>query len=121
FNNVATSTLDEWIYYFKNSEIKEDFTAKGMEAVKTYLDFEKLTSEQKREYEKDIDKKLGWNSAIESAEKKGKAEGKAEGEKKKETEFVLNLHKDNISIEKIAEYANLSIEKVKEILKQKID
>ncbi|MDR2684084.1 MAG: Rpn family recombination-promoting nuclease/putative transposase, partial [Prevotellaceae bacterium] len=33
FNNVATSTLDEWIYYFKNSEIKEDFTAKGMEAV----------------------------------------------------------------------------------------
>ncbi|MDR2684695.1 MAG: hypothetical protein LBB53_04875, partial [Prevotellaceae bacterium] len=117
FNNVATSTLDEWIYYFKNSEIKEDFTAKGMEAVKTYLDFEKLTSEQKREYEKDIDKKLGWDSAIESAEKKGKAEG----EKKREAEFVFNLYKKDISIEQIADFTNLSIEKVKEILEQVID
>jgi len=26
----AKDTLDQWIYYLKNNEIKDDFTAKGM-------------------------------------------------------------------------------------------
>ena len=30
FNDVAKSTLDEWIYLFKNSAIKSDFKAKGI-------------------------------------------------------------------------------------------
>ena len=29
FNDLAKDTLDEWIYFLKNSEIKEEFSAKG--------------------------------------------------------------------------------------------
>ncbi len=28
FNDVATDTLDEWIYFLKNEEIKDGYTAK---------------------------------------------------------------------------------------------
>ncbi len=30
FDDVAKDTLDEWIYYLKNNEIKDNFTAKGI-------------------------------------------------------------------------------------------
>ena len=30
FNDIAKDTLDEWIYFLKNEEIKENFTAKGL-------------------------------------------------------------------------------------------
>jgi predicted transposase/invertase (TIGR01784 family) len=34
FNDVAKDTLDEWIYFLKNSEVKEGFKAKGSERSK---------------------------------------------------------------------------------------
>ena len=116
FDSVAKNTLDEWIYYFKNSEIKEGFTAKGMSEVKVHLDFEKLSPVEKRSYEKAIDIKLGWESAIDSAkleglfegEAKGRAEGEAKGEVKGKTEIALNMLKKGVSIEDIAELTGLS-------------
>jgi predicted transposase/invertase (TIGR01784 family) len=130
FNDVAKNTLDEWIYYFKNSEIREDFTAKGMREVKNHLDYEKLSSVEKRSYEKAIDIKLGWESAIDSAkleglfegEAKGRAEGRAEGEAKGraegeakgraegKTEIALNMLKKGLSIEDVAELTGLSLD-----------
>ena len=29
FNDIAKDTLDEWVYFLKNSEVKDDFKAKG--------------------------------------------------------------------------------------------
>lgn len=30
FNDIAKDSLDQWIYYFKNNEIKDEFTARGI-------------------------------------------------------------------------------------------
>ena len=38
FNNVATDTLDEWIYFLKNEAIKPHFKAKGLLEAKEALD-----------------------------------------------------------------------------------
>ena len=38
FNDVAKDTLDEWIYFLKNEEIKDDFHAKGLLEAKEKLD-----------------------------------------------------------------------------------
>jgi predicted transposase/invertase (TIGR01784 family) len=135
FDNIAKNTLDEWIYYFKNSEIKETFSAKGMKEVKSHLDFEKLTPEEKRRYEKSIDIKLGLESSIETAKMEGleegreeglaegieigKEEGREEGAKKKETEIILNLANNGFSAEQIAAFTDISVENVRNILKQK--
>ena len=34
FDDMAKDTLDEWIYFLKNEEIKEDFKAKGLKKAK---------------------------------------------------------------------------------------
>ena len=115
FDNVAQSTLDEWIYYLKNSEIKDNFTAKGMKEVREYLDFETLSPEEKRKYEKALDIKLGWESAIDTA----KEEGIEIGAREKEAEIVLNLSRHGFSAEQIVVFTNLSPETVTEILQQK--
>ena len=37
FDNKAKSKLDEWIYFFKNNEIKEEFTARGLKKAKVFI------------------------------------------------------------------------------------
>ena len=37
FNDIVNDTLDEWIYFFKNSEVLDEFRAKGMNEVREKL------------------------------------------------------------------------------------
>jgi len=50
FNNVAKNTLDQWIYFLKNEEIKDEFSAKGIKEAKEKLDIMKLTEEDRSGY-----------------------------------------------------------------------
>jgi hypothetical protein len=38
FNDTAKDTLDEWVYFLKNSEVKDEFKAKGLAEAKEVLD-----------------------------------------------------------------------------------
>jgi predicted transposase/invertase (TIGR01784 family) len=78
FDDVAKNTLDEWIYYLKNNRVKDNFTALGLDKVREILDYDSLSPAEQRSYDKAIDIKLGWDSAIESAKMEGKIEGEAE-------------------------------------------
>lgn len=44
--------LDEWIYFFKNAEIKTDFSAKGLKEASERLDEMKLNEKDAKEYKK---------------------------------------------------------------------
>ena len=46
----------------------------------------------------------------------GSAQGITQGIAQNCKEMVLNMHKDNLSLDLIAKYANLTIEEVKEII-----
>jgi predicted transposase/invertase (TIGR01784 family) len=50
FDKVAEDTLDEWIYFLKNSEVGEGFKAKGLAKAKERLAYEALSEEDKRRY-----------------------------------------------------------------------
>jgi len=52
FDDYAKSTLDEWIYYLKNDEIKDDFRAKGLAEAKEILKIDKLNDEDRRAYKR---------------------------------------------------------------------
>ncbi len=54
FNKIAENTLDEWIYFLKNSEVKDEFKAKGLDKAKERLLYERLTEEEKRIYDRAI-------------------------------------------------------------------
>ncbi len=52
FDDVAKNTLDEWIYFLKNEEIPESFTAKGLEEAKQLFDIMCMKKEERAEYER---------------------------------------------------------------------
>ena len=55
FNDVAKSTLDEWIYLFKNSAIKSEFTAKGIVKAGEILDIMKMSEVERQIYDRYLD------------------------------------------------------------------
>ena len=134
FNDVAKDTLDEWIYYLKNSTIKDDFKAQGMDKVRAILAYDQFSLEEQKRYDKDIDRKLGLDSMIKTAKmegedigiKKGEEIGMKKGEEigmKKGQEEVLKSHiiecnRIGLSLEQIQSITHVSIEKIIEILKQ---
>ncbi len=50
FNKIAENTLEEWIYFLKNSEVKEEFKAKGLSQAKEKMYYEQLSEEEKSTY-----------------------------------------------------------------------
>jgi predicted transposase/invertase (TIGR01784 family) len=52
FNEVAKDTLDEWIYFLKTAEIKDEFTAKGLKSASQKLDILKLEPADRKEYDR---------------------------------------------------------------------
>ena len=55
FDDIAKDTLDEWIYFFKNSEVKDHFRAKGLSEAKEVLDIMRLDREQQYGYNRYLD------------------------------------------------------------------
>ncbi len=55
FNDVAKDTLDEWIYFLKNSEVKDSFVAKGLAEAKEVLDIMRLNKKQQYGYNRYLD------------------------------------------------------------------
>ena len=52
FHNRVKDKLDEWIYFFKNAEIKSSFSAKGLKEVNERLDEMKLNEKDAKAYKK---------------------------------------------------------------------
>jgi len=95
--------LDQWIYYFKTSKIKDDFTAKGMDKVREALAYENLTEAEKYEYHRDIEAARVRDSELHTKYMEGKVEGEAIGLEKGEA----------IGLEKAEEKVKAAEEKVK--------
>jgi predicted transposase/invertase (TIGR01784 family) len=55
FNDTAKDTLDEWVYFLKNSEVKDEFKAKGLAEAKEVLDIMRLDKEQQYGYNRYLD------------------------------------------------------------------
>ncbi len=55
FNDIANDTLDEWVYFLKNSEVKDEFKAKGLAEAKEVLDIMRLDKEQQYGYNRYLD------------------------------------------------------------------
>ena len=85
FNDLARDRLDEWVYFLKNETIKDNFTAKGLEAAKKKLDTMKLPEKEQLSYKYYLeslhDRASFYDSTYVQGEKKGRKEGRKEGMK----------------------------------------
>lgn len=66
FNEIAKDTLDEWIYFLKKAEIKEEFTAKGLKSASQKLDVMKLNTADRKEYDRYIEEQRSDASFVET-------------------------------------------------------
>ncbi|XCN72825.1 MAG: Rpn family recombination-promoting nuclease/putative transposase [Candidatus Electrothrix aestuarii] len=57
FDDLAKDSLDEWIYFLKNNEIKDEFKARGLKEAKDKLRVDNLPEDEKKNYEKYLDSK----------------------------------------------------------------
>lgn len=107
--------LDEWIYFLKTGEVKEDFTAPGLPEAKDRLDKMKLTPEERKQYEAFVERLRKFASyqqteiaAIQDLIKQGKNE--------KEEEAITGFYKIGVSPDNIARALNITIERVMHII-----
>jgi len=119
FGNRVKDKLDEWIYFFKNAEIKNDFSAKGLKAAGEKLDEMKLNEKEAKDYKKYL-KELR-DIASEQHTKMADAQdlinqGINKGEERKEKEIILEMNKEGFSIPQIAKIVKKSEEEVRQII-----
>jgi len=120
FDDIAKDTLDEWIYFLKNEEIRDDFSAKGLDKAKQELDIMKLSDEERRAYSRYQDNlhyqasmaESTWTAGMMEGEKKGIEKGIEQGRRS----VALNLLQSGVlDIEKIAEMTGLTSEEVQDL------
>jgi predicted transposase/invertase (TIGR01784 family) len=79
FNEVAKTPLDEWIYFLKKSQIKDEFTAQGLAEAKENLLVDSLSEEERANYLRFMENRRYEISLIESSRSEGRLEGLEEG------------------------------------------
>ncbi|WP_236941069.1 Rpn family recombination-promoting nuclease/putative transposase [Flammeovirga sp. MY04] len=104
FDNVAKDTLDQWIYYLKNNEIKDDFTAKGLSQARELWRVDILPEEEQKSYSQHL--KDLRNEASRILTLKVDAEDRAK--KEKVLDIAKGLKSKNIPIEIIIETTGLT-------------
>jgi predicted transposase/invertase (TIGR01784 family) len=120
FGNRVKDKLDEWIYFFKNAEIKTDFSAKGLKEASERLDEMKLNEKDAKEYKKYL--KNLRDIASEQHTKMADAQDLIKkGEENKEAETILKLHKKGMDSQGIGELLDISIEKVDQTIENQLN
>ncbi len=114
FNDIAKSSLDEWIYFLKNEEIENSFKAKGLNEAKEVLDVLKLQPKERAVYERKEDNRRYKESLFYTAEIKGEKRGIEKGEKKAKIEIAKSLL-DILDIETISLKTGLTIEEIEKL------
>ncbi len=82
FNDIATTPLDEWIYFLKNEEIKDEFKAKGLQKARKALSLLNQPENERLEYRRYQDDLHYQASLVESSYGVGHMEGLEQGVEK---------------------------------------
>jgi predicted transposase/invertase (TIGR01784 family) len=112
FDDVAKDTLDEWIYFFKNSSVKDNFKARGIREAKKVLDIAKLSDKARKEYNYYIDSLRDRASYFDSSFGDGHRQGKEE----QALETASSMLKDGLPPETVAKYTGLSTEDLNNLI-----
>lgn len=102
--DLVSDTMDEWMYFLKKSEIKDNFTAKGMAEAKLALRYENMKPEDQAAYKRHVENRRIEKSVTETAEDRGK--------RKRSIEVAKKGLKKGFSIEDISEMTELSIDEL---------
>ena len=111
FNDIAKDTLDEWIYFLKNSEVKDEFNAKGLKEANDVLDIMRLPADDQYGYNRYLDSLHLKASEVFSLQ--SEAEFKVREDEK--IEIAKNLITKGLDNDLIFFSTSLPIEKIQEL------
>jgi predicted transposase/invertase (TIGR01784 family) len=103
FQDIIKNDLDEWIYFFKNEKILDNFKSKNIHKIEQKCNLLKMTPAEKKQYERYIDSVVTVRDVI------------TEEKMEEKIEIAKNLKNLNVDINKIAKATGLSIEKIEKL------
>ena len=103
--------LDEWIYFFKTGQVKDEFTAPGLTEAKEKLSKLKLTAAERKEYEAFVER-LRRLASYQYTEMEDIKDLIIEAK----TEIIMELWADNMPIAKISKYVKMTESAVEKII-----
>jgi len=111
FNDVAKDTLDEWIYYLKNNEIKDTFTAKGIDKAKELWKLDSLSDEEYKTYNRHLDDlrysaSMIWTMKVDAEDKI---------KKDRDIEIARSFRENGVDIEIIIKSTGLTREEIENL------
>lgn len=114
FNEIAKDTLDEWIYFLKTAEIKDEFTAKGLKAASQKLDIMKLAPADRKDYDRYMEAQRSDASFVETV-KLEITTAVNEALKSSDEEIAESALIEGASADFVVKITGLSIEEVRSI------
>jgi predicted transposase/invertase (TIGR01784 family) len=115
FGNRVKDKLDEWIYFFKNAEIKAEFSAKGLKEAGERLDEMKLNEKDAKEYKRYL-KGLRDIASDQHTKMADAQDLIKKGAENKEIEIMLEMNKAGFSVSQIAKIVKKSEQEVNQII-----
>jgi len=135
FDDKATDTLDEWIYFLKNSVIKKEFTAKGLKEAEEVLKIANMEEGERAEYQRfgevlsdrasqalsiKMEIEMGIEKAKVAEEKERKEKEKAkkiaeQAEKTVDKGILAMINNTDFTDEEIANILDVEVERVRKI------
>lgn len=123
FDNQVSDKLDEWIYFLKNSEVREDFTAPGLKEAREKLDELRMTDEERANYKwylkrlHDIasdqyTERIDIQDLIKKTEKKARNEGIEQGRERERTETAKKLIALDLDNQAISQATSLTVDQI---------
>lgn len=111
FNDVAKDSLDQWIYYFKNNEIKDSFNAKGIGKARELWRVDCLPDDERAKYLKHIEDlhysaSMAWTMKVDAEEIV---------KKELRLEIAKGMLMKKIDIETIIELTGLTKDEINEL------
>lgn len=93
FDKISKDSLDEWIYYFKTSELPKAYRAKGLEEVEKQLNINAMQPELKEQYMQHLRELKISENVLESTWLEGEAKGieKGRNERQQQLESAIQI------------------------------
>jgi len=134
FNDIARDSLDEWIYFFKNSEIKDEFKAKGLAEAREKLKEINLTGADLAAYERYLEqlsyeasiaetikfeekfaREKAWEEGLVEGREKGIEEGRKEGRENASRIIARKMKENGADADFISATTGLEKEVIEEL------
>jgi predicted transposase/invertase (TIGR01784 family) len=115
FNDIAKDNLDEWIYFLKNSEVKDEFKAKGLKQAGEVLDYMRLPQDDQFSYNRYLDYLHYKASEILSLKSEEEDRVRLDERLKEKSDIAKNAILKGTDDQFIADITGLSLEQIEKI------